>query len=478
MSKMLLIQNQGVAPVEGYTTLGFSSTRGCGVDGAIGQFGSGSKHAINLCLRHGLKLWVYCGNTRLEFGLEEETVSDGLTETVVQHVCFRKDQNSAFKRTGWVLDFGVIDWTDVGMGLREFVSNAIDRTLREEAQAGRADYRGAIEDGRLAIKIVDDADRKAKAGFTRIYVEVNDDVQAYHDALPKYFLHLRDEAFDVGQRLLVKPTGTDSKTPIVYRRGVYVRELDAQGASRAIFDYNMKHDEVEIDECRNSNDYTLRVACVRVLRDATQEQIETLLASLVKGDSTFEAGLDADYLYSVYTQPTNERKLMWQAAWDKVAPNTVATDSGLVHAQIKAKGYEAVTVSSSWCRAFARLGIRTAEVVLSVGELRGRIKVAASEHAVQATEWAWSVLSLAGLTGDKDKPQTFCYVEQPGATPSDDMGCCDAEGVHYKHDVATTKSKDLLKTALDTVAQYITGKEKLSRETKALIIEALVELAA
>ena len=44
----LCIQNPGVAPVEGFTLLGVSTTRDCGVEGTIGQFGSGNKHAINV----------------------------------------------------------------------------------------------------------------------------------------------------------------------------------------------------------------------------------------------------------------------------------------------------------------------------------------------------------------------------------------------------------------------------------------------
>jgi hypothetical protein len=71
----LLVQNPGVAPVEGYTLLGVSTTRNCGVAGTIGQFGSGAKHAINTLLRVGLKLLIYCGKTRLEFATREETVN-------------------------------------------------------------------------------------------------------------------------------------------------------------------------------------------------------------------------------------------------------------------------------------------------------------------------------------------------------------------------------------------------------------------
>jgi hypothetical protein len=132
----LLIENQGEAPVEAYTLLGYGSTRNCGVEGTIGQFGSGAQHAINVCLRHNLPVWVYCGNTRLEFALEKELIQDGTvdkdgepTETEVQHVTYRKDSKQSFTRTGWVLDWGSFDWDDIGMALREFISNAIDRTL-------------------------------------------------------------------------------------------------------------------------------------------------------------------------------------------------------------------------------------------------------------------------------------------------------------------------------------------------------------
>ena len=146
----LLIQNHGEAPIDGYITLGYSSTRNCGIDGAIGQFGSGAKHAINLCLRHGLPVWVYCGRTRLEFSLEKEVIDDGLNEETVYHVVYRKGNNE-YCRTGWVLDFGVLDWDDVGMGVRELISNAIDRTLKEEGGLELAKMIKAFRGGKFNI---------------------------------------------------------------------------------------------------------------------------------------------------------------------------------------------------------------------------------------------------------------------------------------------------------------------------------------
>ena len=115
------------------------------MEGAIGQFGSGNKHAINLLLRAGLKVVVYCGKTRLDFQTRDDEIDDGLTRKPIRRVMCKMGGTST--RTidlGWVLDFGAIDWTDLGMALREFVSNAIDRTLREE----NGEFAPAMLDGR------------------------------------------------------------------------------------------------------------------------------------------------------------------------------------------------------------------------------------------------------------------------------------------------------------------------------------------
>lgn len=153
----LLIENTGEAPVEGYTTLGFSSVRDDENEGVID-----AKHGVNLCLRHGLEVWVYCGTTRIEYDTEHESITD------VWHVRYRIGQNKKFKRSGWVLDFEVLDLDDLDMGLRVFISNAIDRsTIRE----------GGLDENLISIKIVDE--KRAKAGKTRVYIEVNEEVRAY-----------------------------------------------------------------------------------------------------------------------------------------------------------------------------------------------------------------------------------------------------------------------------------------------------------
>ena len=39
---------------------------------------------------------------------------------------------------GFVMSYGEKDWNGIALALREFVSNAIDRAIREHGQIGRA----------------------------------------------------------------------------------------------------------------------------------------------------------------------------------------------------------------------------------------------------------------------------------------------------------------------------------------------------
>ncbi len=277
----LLIQNPGVAPVEGFTLLGVSTTRGCGVEGAIGQFGSGNKHAINVLLRAGLKVVAYCGKTRLDFQTRDDEIDDGLTRKPVKRVMCKLGGTST--RTidlGWVLYFGAIDWTDLGMALREFISNAIDRTLREE----NGEFVPALSDGRLSVTVVEDEKIKAKDGYTRVYVEMNDEVQRYVDDLPKRFLHFSSDPAQVKKSFLSKSKANrnlnGTRTAVIYREGVYVREV-LDYTEDSVYDYNFKTSPLEIDESRNSSDYAIRAAVARLYRQASTPELVPVFQALV-----------------------------------------------------------------------------------------------------------------------------------------------------------------------------------------------------
>ena len=470
VDQYLLIQNHGEAPIEGYTVLGYSSTRNCGVDGVIGQFGSGAKHGINLCLRNGLAVWVYCGKIRLEFSLQKEVVNDGLRDDEIYHVVYRKDNSNTYKRAGWVLDFGVLDWDDVGMALREFISNAIDRTLREEGELD--DAKNA---GRLSIKIVDDSERRAKVDYTRVYVAVNDNVREYFGQLGKKFLHFSDNPGEAKPGILEKRNrNTEGRGAVIYRAGVWIKELDTVSN----FDYNFTVDDIKIDECRNSSIYTIRAACAKMLKDADAVKLAKIMKCEIDGFATFESEFDADYLTGWDTL-TESQASVWHKAWDLAAgPDAIVCDNSFSKDYVEKKGLAARRVASStWAVAIGRAGVRSALDVLSVDEQRGRTRMEATPDAQRAVEWAWGLFERANLTGGREKPVVHCF-QEIGTAESMNKGYQNSEGVHIHIDIANDgQNNELRKTAAEEVTHWITGATDSSRDFQNFLLDAIVAIA-
>lgn len=471
----LLIQNPGVAPVEGFTLLGVSTTRGCGVEGVIGQFGSGTKHAINVLLRAGLPVVVYCGKTRLEFLTREAQVADGLITKAVQQVYVQFSGTSTKKvDLGWVLDFGAIDWTELGMALREFISNAIDRTLREEC----GQFEAAIREGRLSVRKVPDSEMRAKDGFTRVFIGINEEIERYLAELPKRFLHFSDNPSDVKRRFLPKAKRnlTTGSTAMIYREGVFVRELQEQ-ATASVYDYNFAADALQIDESRNSNEYSIRAGCAQLMRKASSDELVPILRSLTQMEKSFEAGFDDHYLCSSWETLKPEQKATWQRAWEAVAGSSVLCEPTSHQVElVRRKGYTPTTVqSSTWVRAAEKFGIPTASTVLTLAESKGREPCSATPAAIQAVATVWGWIVSIGMAEGKTMPKVACYHDiTKGET--DCMGYYSDGTVHIREDIASGANKYLLKTALEECVHYVTGAGDSSLDIQNYLIDLVVNV--
>ena len=474
----LLVQNPGVAPVEGYTLLGVSTTRNCGVAGTIGQFGSGAKHAINTLLRAGLKLVIYCGKTKLEFSTRKDQVSDGLvTKTIERVICKLGGTSTKSLDMGWVLDFGAIDWTDLSMALREFVANAIDRTVRE-----RCDFIPALLDEDLRVTVVEDGAVRAKDGYTRIFIEINPDVQRFYGELPRRFLHFGTDPALVRESLLPKADRNLSgkKTAMVYKEGVFVREIqDEDDAS--IYDYNFHGDELRLDESRNSSEYDIKAAAARLYRKAKAQQLAPVLKSLIAQEPTFEATLDSYHLAPSYSSPEPEQSAEWQKAWELAAgPDAVLCDASSIHTAdfVQRKGFQPKSVKApAWISAAAKCGIKTASVVLDGNETNGKQVLPATDAAIDAVNMVWSWLQQINMTQGKKKPVAACFRDIMKAG-SETMGYYRDGVVYFKEDIATAVNKYLLQTAFEEVSHYVTGATDMSRDFQNFLIQCFVELAA
>ncbi len=472
----LMVQNPGVAPIEGFSLLGVSTTRGCGVDGTIGQFGSGTKHAINVLLRAGLQVTVYCGKTRMEFLTREDQVNDGLGIKTIKRVYVQFGGTSTKKvDLGWVLDFGAIDWTELGMALREFVSNAIDRTLREEA----GQFEAAIREGRLAVRKVVESEVRAKDGFTRVFIEVNDEVDRYLAELPKRFLHFSDTPGDVRKKLLPKAGRnlSDMHTAMIYREGVFVREL-RETRTDSVYDYNFKGPEVQIDESRNSSEYALRAACAKAMKTAEASELVPVFRSLTQTGETFEAGLDPYYLCPGYETPKPEQQENWRKAWEAVAGESVmCAPTAQQVSLVRRKGKPAQAVQApGWVQAAERFGIVTSNKVLTDSESKGREECPLTPAAHKAVETVWGWIVSLGMANGKEMPKVACFRDLTNAE-ADAMGYYKNGTVYLREDIASGGNKYLLKTALEEVAHHVTGAGDNSRDIQNFLIDMIVEIA-
>src|SRR2546425_11323095 len=316
MPAYLKIENVGVCPPEGFTVLGVSLADTSNNEGVIGQFGSGNKHGVAVCLRAGLAPVVFAGTLKLEFSTKPQTVTDGLASKDFGRVVVKYGgsdpitgaSRSSAEDLGFVLDYGKQDWQDVALALREFVSNAIDRSIRE-----KGDWSG------VKIEIVDDTQVRAKRDHTRVFVPMNADVLEFFNSLGKWFLHF-SEPESLNKAILAKKNRNlgDRKAAVIYRRGVRVREFESSDAE-SLFDYNLN--DLTIDEARKASDWDVKHACGKALANADKSILAMLFDRLINTDSgVWEFGFDT---YSMTTcrdsQTDQQRAKNWQEAFSLVA---------------------------------------------------------------------------------------------------------------------------------------------------------------
>ena len=257
----IMIGNEGVCDIESFTLLGASSARGTD---AIGQFGSGAKHAINLCLREGVPVVVFIGTERYEFTMRPRIVNG---KTFNQVYCNDTPKD-------WVVEFGALDWTGMELALREFISNAIDQV------------------GWSKMVVTTETEAVGVEGQTRVYVGAHPDALKMFGRLDTYFLHAsgRDkETFLPGISDVLR----------VYRRGVLVFE---QKVGVCLGAYNFK--DIKVSECRVAKASDVSWEVGRLLLD-DMEFFQTVLKEYRRDlweacDAWFLSGSEEEQLASFY----------------------------------------------------------------------------------------------------------------------------------------------------------------------------------
>jgi hypothetical protein len=483
MPAYLKIENIGVCPPEGFTVLGVSLADTSDHEGVIGQFGSGNKHAVAVLLRHDLSPVVFAGTLRLDFSTRPQTVADSQASKEFARVVVKyggTDPTSGASRSstedlGFVLDYGKQDWQEVALALREFASNAIDRSIRE-----KGDWSG------VKIEVVEESQVRARRDHTRVFVPMNAEVLEFFNNLGKWFLHFSEPEL-LSKAILPKANRNlgERKAAVIYRRGVRVREFESSD-TESLFDYNLN--DLTIDESRKASDWDVKHHCGKALANADKEILAALFDRLLNSDKpVWEFGFDTYSLQPSYRDSAEDerrKRQNWQEAFALVAgEDAVLTGKGTVE-QLERKGYKPVTAPESLVHAAEQYGVQTPAKVLSADELSGRAVTDPTPDAQAAVDLVWELLEKVGLTNGKERPSVQCFTSiLDGGVMLN--GYYRNGEVFINGDLAGSASlvsgrqglsDRLVKVALEEVAHHVTGATDNSRDFQDFLLDLAVKL--
>ena len=448
----------------------------------MGQFGSGGKLSTSLLLRAKLFPIVFCGNHRLEFAtkpgkmkaLEGDAdynrvvVKHGGTDESGASVTFTEELSQTD-------EYGVLDWTNIGMGFREFVSNAIDAAI-----AVNRDKTVKWPWDGVKVELVPEEKVRAKRGWTRVFVPAdNEEVIRFYANLGKWFLHFSEPEAITSTILAKKARNLDPNghTAVIYRRGVRVREIE-QYSSESLFDYNLN--DLRVDESRNVDDYVCRNAAARAMAKASPEVLSTWLRSFRDGKSYWEhsfGGYELKPAWGESEEDVAARKANWNKALELVGDSVVLASKDGPTQTLARKGYDPLEVPETVVRAAEEYGCATPSKILSADELDGRESFDPTPDAVVALDWVWQQVDLAGMTAGKAKPPIRCFrkVMDGGAVVQGFL----RDGIVYiNEDLASGTSVELRQTVLEEVAHYVTNSKDETRDLQDWAFKLAVRLAS
>jgi len=421
-AKWLLIQNEGVSPVECFTVMGLSTSRGN--DDKIGQFGSGVKQAILLCLRAEINPIIFIGEEQLEFFSRQAQLDNG---HMYREVWYRWQGQE--HKLSYCFEFGAIDWNNLDMALREYVSNAIDNP---PYQIGGYDWSPS-----------------GIPGHTRIFIPYNDHVREYHSAIATRFLHFRQL-----EKLKFIPKG-DKSPPRIYRKGVFIRQLQpnkSNGFEESLFDYNFDK-ELPIDECRNLDD----AICMRHIATSLSSDDSALIA-------VFQAIRDERKIFELqvpyYSLNGNPR---WAKLWQQVAGATLISSDKRLNQIAEKRNISVITLpvgGTSFFQEMQTYGVPTINSIVGSDLTKNVTIVKLRKATEQKVFQIYRALRARGRVEGKECPKIISFVKNTNNNETL-RGYYDKKikAVCINVDNATCTS-----TILEELAHYFTGADDFTRD--------------
>ena len=495
-NEYLMVENPGVAPESAFTLLGASTKREDDTGKIIGKFGTGNKHFVTSCLRAGLYPVAFRGTDREEFNYVQREEDTGMGKKIQNIVTVKLNQKKP-RDLGFVLEHGSVDWNKLDFGLREVVSNALDRAVAqgeydfqeaykakkplnwveksknkhseewEELENALGVYRTIASDyQKVVVRLVSANQVRAKAGHTRVFVPASDEVKHFYANLNKWFLHFQEPEL-LNREILPKKNRNlgDSKSAVIYRRGVRIREI--RSSIESLFDFNLE--QLELKEDRNADDWSISYVAAKSMANANVDQWSQLWQSFLDGRKVWEH--DFEHYGLEDKVHSEEQKEIWKKAFDRVAGEdaVLATMDG--GKMVSRKGFKVVVAPEKFVNVAQKYGIRTPASVLSEDEKSGRQIFDATSSAQLAVDFIWDLCEKHSMTNGKKKPlvKTFRKIMDAG---SQLLGFYKDNVVYLNLDIATevnvTNWKDLshqlLTTTLEEVAHHASGAGDFSRD--------------
>lgn len=478
MSDYLMIENPGVAPIQGYLLFGATSKRHSGDNRIIGTFGSGNKHGLALLLRKNIDPVVFCGTTRLSFSKQPETFDSVTGPVSVDRVVVRvtgkdiagKSLNYT-KELDHTLSYGSADWTDTAYGLREFVSNSIDACYEQDK-----DYKEVV------LKIVEEGQVRARSGYTRVFVPVTEDVMKFYLERGKWFLHfsepqnLDNPILSKKDRNRLKFGEKVSRNAVIYRRGVLVREYSEQDEP-SLFDYNLT--ELEMNESRTNNDFQVRYACAKVLHQMNDEQKIAFLKGIEDETEYWESRLDSYYtcLKEYYSNYDDHISSWGKAIKSVFGEKSCFTSNMLFAVSISERGYRPVIVRNNNIREMVKsLGGKMDDAVLSKDMMDGREIIPSTAAVEECLDEIWDKICSVNLNYAKEKPPVFCFRLMSHASATVNGYYCNNK-VYIHSDLSEAITDKLRDVMVEELAHYVTGATDGSRDFANYLIRFAVEMS-
>lgn len=397
-------------------TLGVSTARGTD---KIGQFGSGCLMAVLTWLRlFGDSPRFFVNGEKVRFSFSDQPMANGDTFGQV-YIHYKKKTPLSVS-----LEYGIKDWTDSGMALREWISNALDQ--------------GETLD---CISMVDKIEPTTE-GVT-VYIPVNMEVLKYWKNIQNYFLQATDT-----QDVKFIRKGVLSKMR-VYRRGVFIREFDELSWA----DYNLDFD---ISENRNGSSDSMIEKCYRHAgRYLSKEDAEWLFSKVLNEATSFERNWNCWYaiLPSLYG-PIIEGNLYVPINAAKMNEDAIP---------VPEKWYDMIVSINPELDGLAKLS-KAGKAGLTILE--------PSQQAKSNMQKVYDIFDMLGLTNGKALPKLESFTTTNGQMPKAlGMYCPRSQTISIWRDQEAS-----LQTMIEEMAHHLSGKEDCTRQFQEFIFRGLTEL--